>query len=290
MAPIVLFVSGPRRAGKSTVIQQIIRACELSSPHYLRLTSARGDKRQPAAAVTPQDECGVASAQWIEYDEDRVFEILPAVLGKIHVDDREALVIIEADADPTLRSAYPYDYRVFVMPAPRRTTEVFRTRTQATEAFHAALNDTAVFAREIYGLADDGDRFDDGASEKRSALTATQLRGLMNSPLGDELATRILLQPTHHGLLESDIVVVNTAVGGTSEVVDQCVRRLERVLDHVRPPAGQRSPLYSCDPADPHDPLRTKLLERIAELLDPKRAPSETNGPASPRRKVARWR
>ena len=264
----VLFVSGPRRSGKSSIIQQIIRLCHLRSPHYLRLTSVRGDKRQPATTTAPRDDCGVASARWIHYDEDRVFEILPDVLGPIHNADRGSLVIIEADSDPNLRSAYPYDRRVFVMPAPRRTTEVFRTHTQATKAFQATMNDTAVFAREIFGLADDRHKFDDGASEKRSALTATQLRGLMNSPLGDELATRILLQPTHHGLLESDVLVVNTAVGGTSAVAAQCINRLERVLAHVRPPQGQRQTLYSCDPDDLDDPVCLALFRRVAELLE----------------------
>jgi len=189
-------------------------------------------------------------------------------LGKIYGQDRHGLVIIEADADPILRNAYPYDFRLFVMPAPQRMNEVFRSGEEAKKAFHATLNDTATFAREIYGLAEEGDRFDDHASEQRAELTGKQLLGLMNSPLGDELATRILLQPSHHGLLESDILLVNTAVGGTTDVVDRCVRRLENVLTRVRTPTGRTQVLFSCDPADPDDPLRTQLFSRLSDLLD----------------------
>lgn len=267
MALTVLFVSGPRRSGKSTVIQQVIAACKIRSPHYLRLTSSTGDKRQPATTATPRDDCGVASAQWIQYDQERIFELLPEVLGRIHGADGRGVVIIEADAEPILRNAYPYDYRVFVMRAPRRVTEVFRTKSEANKAFHASLNDTAVFAREIYGLADDGKEFDDQASEDRSALTAAQLRGLLSSPLGDELATRILLQPTHHGLLESDIPIVNMAVGGTSAVATRCIHQLERVLAHLRPSAGEGRMLYPCNPLEPEDPLRAKFLSQVSQFL-----------------------
>ena len=268
MAISVLFVSGPRRAGKSTVIQQVIETCEARSPHYLRLASRNGDKHQPADTPQPLANCGVASAKWISYDEDRVYEFLPTALGEIQHRDGCGLVIIEGDSDPLLRHAYPYDWRVFVMPAPERMSDVFRSAAQAAEAFSAALNDTAAFAGEIYGLVEEnGDDFDLGEHDSRTSLTASQVRGLMNTPLGHELATRILLQPSHHGLLDSDILIVNTAVGGTSAVVDGCVRRLEKVLDHLSGPMQSRRLLFACDPADPEDPLRAKLFSRLATLI-----------------------
>jgi len=269
MALSVLFVSGPRRAGKSTVIQQIIGTCEARSPHYLRLASRGGDKHQPACTPHPSSDCGVASARWITYDEDRVFEFLPTALSEIHRRDRRGLVIIEGDADPLLRHAYPYDWRVFVMPSPQRMSDVFRSPHEAAEAFSAALNDTAAFAGEIYGLVEkEGDTFDLGVHDTRSALTASQVRGLMNTPLGHELATRILLQPSHHGLLDSDILIVNTAVGGASAVLDGCVRRLEKVLDHLGGVTRDRRLLFACDPCDSEDPLRGKLFDRLTEKLE----------------------
>lgn len=268
MALSVLFVSGPRRAGKSCVIQQVIETCESRSPHYLRLASRDGDKQQPVSAPKPTADCGVASAKWITYHEDRVYEFLPAALGEIQRRDSGGLVIIEGDSDPLLRHAYPYDWRVFVMPAPQRMSDVFRSAHEAAEAFTAALNDTAAFAGEIYGLVEkNGDDFDQGEHDSRSDLTAAQVRGLMNTPLGHELATRILLQPSHHGLLDSDILIVNTAVGGASPVLDGCVRRLEKVLDHLRGATHRRRLLFACDPCDPEDPLREKLFNRLADLM-----------------------
>lgn len=271
MALTVLFVSGPRRCGKSAVIQQIIHDCCDKAPHYLRVASLSGDKRPPCEAKAPAgNDCGVASAQWINYDEDRVFEFLPAALTKIHAKDRKGCVIIEADADPILRHAYPYDFRIFVMPAPHRPSEVFRTTTQAAEAFKHTLNDTAAFVGEIYGLVESKselDKVDCDASEHRTSLTAAQLRGLMNTPLGDEIATRLLLQPSYHGLIESDVVMVNTAVGGMTPVVDECVRRLERVLDHVRRDVGRKRLMLWFDPADDNDPLRTKFFAKLCAML-----------------------
>ncbi len=209
----------------------------------------------------------MASAQWVAYEEDRVFEFLPDILHDIHRADRKAVVIIEADSDPLLRQAYPYDHRVFVIPSPTRRTDVFRTGVEAAEAFRNAMEDTAVFVGEIYGLVEDGDEFDIGVHESRPALTASQLRGLMSSPLGDELATRILLQPSHHGLLESDVLVVNTGIGGVTEVLDEAVTRLEKVLRHVHCVDGRRQVLYACDPCDPRDPLREQLVRRMCSML-----------------------
>jgi hypothetical protein len=277
MALVVLFVSGPRRSGKSALIEQVIRCCASRRPHYLRLAAVKGDK-QPLERPVSQAECGVASARWVRYDKGRAFELLPHVLGQIHAVDRRGLVIIEADAEPDLRSAYPYDRRIFLMPSPRRIYEVFRTKSQATEAFRAVLNDTAAFAQNIFGLIDDKE-MDDGASEKRSELTAQELRGLIRSPLGDELATRILLQPTHHGLLEADVVVVNTATSDTPDVAAECLRRLKAVLHHLPAPTGRRPHLCACDPANPKDPKCRKLYATIAELLE---CVDEDNVPESP--------
>lgn len=269
MALTVVFVSGPRRSGKSTVIQQIISDCSVQTPHYLRIALKTGDKRQPVAMKPPEKDCGVASAQWIGYDEDRAYEFLPTVLDGIHRRDRHAMVILEADADPILRHAFPYDTRIFVMPAPQRSTEVFRTKAQATEAFQDVLDDTAVFAKQIYGMVDNGDDSDSDGEVKlrRPPLTSAQVRGLMNSPLGDELATRILLQPSHHGLLECDVLIVNSAIGGNSSVADSCVQRLERVLSHLRGPEGRHHVMFSCDIMDRENPRRRELFERLGEML-----------------------
>ena len=268
MGLTVTFVSGPRRSGKSTIIQMMLDELYRKPPHYLRLAEIDGDKRQPPPSVKPVANCGVHSARWLNYDQDRVFEVLPEALTRIHQQDRYGSVLIEADADPHLRNVYPYDHRVFVMRAPVALNEVFRSVRQAAEALEGVLDDTAAFAREIYGMLDDGP-FDetDSEHEVRPEFTLRQMRGFLNSPLGEELATRIQFQPAYHGLVESDAVVINTGVGGTSEVVDECVHRLERLLARLRGSSARRNVIFCCDPLDSRDPLRAKVLKRLTELV-----------------------
>jgi hypothetical protein len=265
MGLIVTFVSGPRHAGKSTVIEALLTDLYKAPPHYLRLAQIDGDKKPPPRAASPPKQCGVGSARWLNYDRDLIFEVLPEALTRIHRQDRYGRVIIEADADPHLRHAYPYDRRIFVMPAPRSLREVFRSVREAATALQEVLDDTASFAREIYGMLD-GDSADDEGHEQRPEFTVRQLRGFLNSPLGDELATRIQFQPSYHGLVESDLVLINIGVGGTSSVVDECVRRIERVLARLRGQSARKQVVFCCDPVDPQDPLRKKLIKALKNL------------------------
>ncbi len=268
MGLTVTFVSGPRRSGKSTIIQMMLDELYGKPPHYLRLAAADGDKRQPPPNAKPATKCGVHTARWLNYDQDHVFEVLPEALTSIHQQDRQGSVLIEADADPHLRNVYPYDRRVFVMRAPVTLSEVFRSVRQAAAALEGVLDDTASFAHEIYGMLDDtafGDA--DSQHEDRPEFTLRQMQGFLNSPLGEELATRIQFQPAYHGLVESDAVIINTGVGGTSEVVDECVKRLERLLARVRGPSARKDVIFCCDPLDSSDPLRAKVLERLKNLV-----------------------
>ena len=265
MGLTVTFVSGPRHAGKSTVIEALLGDLYKRPPHYLRLAQIDGDKKPPPPAAGPLRQCGVGSARWLGYDQDLIFEVLPEALTRIHKQDRYGAVIIEADADPHLRHAYPYDRRIFVMPAPRSLHEVFRSVREAATALHEVLDDTASFAREIYGMIDSS-LTDDDRHEDRPAFTVRQLRGFLNSPLGDELATRIQFQPAYHGLVESDVVLINTGVGGMSSVVDESVRRLERLLARLRGRSARKNVLFCCDPVDPQDPMRKKLIKTLKAL------------------------
>ncbi|MCH7813085.1 MAG: hypothetical protein IID40_03600, partial [Planctomycetes bacterium] len=223
----------------------------------------------PPPKLRPAGRCGVRSAHWLNYAEDLIFEVLPETLTRIYKSDRHGSVLIEADADPHLRHVYPYDRRIFIMPAPEALTDVFRTVDEAADALKNVLDDTATFAREIYGMldSDESNLADDGEHEDRPAFTIRQMRGFLNSPLGDELATRIQFQPAYHGLVESDVVLINTGVGGTSPVVDECVHRLERLLARLHGASSRKNVLFCCDPVDRKDPLRKKLLKALKNLL-----------------------
>lgn len=262
----VTFVSGPRCSGKSTLIRRMIDRLYSAKPHYLRLVAADSDKRPPKPTGKPIAECGVASARWVDYDAEHVFEVLPDALTAIHRRDRFGSVIIEADADPNLRHAYPYDYRVFIMPTPATVTEVFRDPARAAEELKRVLDDTAAFASEIYGLFSTNGQDEVDPSEERADMTDSQMRGFLYSPMGDELATRIQLRQPYHGLVESDVIVVNPGVGASGPESTECVRRIEKLLKRISGVTERHNKLFLCDPLDPDTRTCKKLLKALKPM------------------------
>lgn len=259
----VLFISGPRQCGKSRIIQTMLEHVWRIKPNYLRLTSKAESSNTTQAIPEPLRD-KVTTAQWLVYQPDRIFECLPEILSSIHKSDRYGSVAIEADADPDLRCAYPYDHRIFVMPMPRTIHEVFRDPGRAAEELHRVLDDTHAFASEIFGLF--APRDDSDPSEPRPELSAIQMRGFLNTPLGDELATRIQLKQPYHGLVESDVIVVNSRVGQRTCETDECLRRIRQLLDRLRYGRSKPCDLFECDPADPADGVTKKLLQTLRPM------------------------
>jgi len=261
----VTFVSGPRSSGKSTIIRAMIDRIWDAEPHYIRLVASGSGKVAPKVAPDRIPPCAVATAKWLEYSGDNVFEILPDALTKIYKNDRFGSVVLEADADPALRHAYPYDHRLFVMPLPARVNSVFREPRRAAEEFHRVLDDTAAFASEIFGLFKESEQEDVDPSEDRPDLTGTQMRGFLDSPLGDELATRIQLKQPYHGLVESDVILVNAGAGESGPQTAECLRRIERLLERVRGGSGRRGEMFLCDPRNRNG----KVVKRLFAALEP---------------------
>lgn len=245
----------------SSIVQEVCR----TPPHYIRLAPREGTKKAPRqpSKLQKNESPGVASATWLNYPSDRVYEVLPEALTLIHKKDRNGCVILEADTDPNLRHAYPYDCNIFVMAAPRSINDVFRNAEQAHKALQSVLDDTACFAREIYGMFADEDPAPSPAPKNRKSMSDSQIIHLLHTPLGQELATRIRLQPDYHGLIESDVVVVNTARGVIGPTVDEVVGRLEKLVARARPEATRRPAIFCCDPGEAEDPRRRKLLESL---------------------------
>jgi hypothetical protein len=266
MGLCVTFVSGVRRSGKSAVIRAMIDRLWRRPPHYLRLAKRDSDKRPPKPTAQQPEDCGVASARWIAYDDEHIFEILPDALTTIYKRDRFGSVVIEADADPTLRCAYPYDHRVFVMPLPDGVEQVFRTPPRAAQELQRVLDDTASFASEIFGLFREPEADYADPAEDRGEASAAQMRAFLYSPLGDELATRIQLQPAYHGLVESDVIVVNNQVGRNGPETPECLRRVERLLDRIRGATSRRGQLFICDPCDLGNRDARKLLKALKPM------------------------
>lgn len=254
----VMFVSGPRKSGKSSVIRAMIDRLWRIEPHYIRLVEKNGPKPPVVMPEKVPEGCGVASADCIEYEPRHVFEVIPDALAAIHRRDRFGAVIIEADGDAHLRSAYPYDHRVFVMPAPATVREVFRSPKAAAAELERILADTASFASGIFGLLRDEDCDDTAFRFRPAPLDGPEMARLLHTPLGDEIATRIALQPGYHGLVESEIILMN-AVVSNGHVSQDCIQRIERLMERLVKYNQNGCQLFRCDPIGGRD-QESKLL------------------------------
>lgn len=283
-----LMISGPPDGGKSTLARLITTHVMKERPvHYLRLRQAADGHTNVVLPLErlepPLLGSRMRSAHEVTYTSERAFETVPDGLREVRTLDRFGFTIIEADGDPALRHAYPYDFRVFVMPPPSELTEVFREPEAAARALHQVMQDTAAFASEIFGLFE-GAGLDDstGVFYYRSPASApseenleqldireSQVNQFLDSPLGAEIASRIQLEPDYHGLVESDVVVVNTGINNRSRVLDECVQRIEKLLARVRHDTRRHSVLYWGDITDMQDPTHGRLLRRLRDLFWP---------------------
>lgn len=259
----VTFISGPRSSGKSRTIRTMLERLWKARPHYLRLTTTTAEKAHLAPTIPDEITAATASAQSLPCSVDRIFETLPELLSRIHKADRYGSVVIEADTNPDLRCAYPYDHRVFVMPMPGAIHEVFREKGRAAEELRRVLDDTAYFASEVFGLFAPRD---EEPSERRPEPSAKHMRAFLNSPLGDELATRIQLQQPFHGLVESEVIIVNSQTGMRTGETDECLGRVEQLLERIRQVSGRNSELFVCDPGDPADATTTQMLQSLRPM------------------------
>lgn len=275
----VIFLCGPSGAGKSKVAGLIARNVLPRPPHYIRLHPAAPNGASSLHLADEGTFEGMASIQCVTYTSDRVFEILPEVLRNVRKQQRFATVLIEADADPCLRHAYPYDHRIFVMAAPDDIYHVFRRPAEASASLREVMQDTSAFASEIFGLFEDaawGDeegvrhskrvRTDEGVEEQLE-VSEQQVRRFLGSPLGAEIASRIQLQPEYHAMIESDVVLINTAVGSAASLVEECVKRIETLMGRIRNQAARDNALYCCDPLSTDDPRREHLLAHLKNVL-----------------------
>ncbi len=274
----VILVAGPRSSGKSALVRMIAPQLCPQPPHYLRLVSMNGAPRM--TLLGDLKSANLATWKRVNYNEEQLFDFLPQCLEEIAETHSSPIVLLEADTDPSLRYAYPYDYRIFVMPKPRQMGDVFRTPAQAAEAIREVMNDTAAFASEIYGLfdsnADAGDstahvevlKDRAGVAEERVTVTPVQMKRFMRSPLGMEIASRIQLQPDYHGLVDSDLILVNTAVGGQSDMFESCMKQLRNFLSRLVAGRITKPMLFWCNPLDFADPVQYQLLKRIQIMLE----------------------
>ena len=63
----------------------------------------------------------------------------------------------------------------------------------------------------------------------------------------------------------SDVIIVNTGTGRHDTEPDDCLCRVERLLDRVKGLSGRKSELCKCDPRD----LNGKSSRRLCDILKP---------------------
>ena len=283
MPVTTLFVSGPPGAGKTTLIEALASSVLADDPpHHVRFVLD-----ETCEGVTVRSDGKVSGSllrgRWqVPYTADLAFEILPEAIHRIRNRTKYVTMLLEADIDHSLRYAFSYSHRIFVMPGPSRVREVFRTSHEAAAALREVMDDTAAFASEIFGLFSsesmddqDGIKFAEipmpGGREERVEISGSQVRRFLNSPLGAEIASRIQLQPDYHSLAESDVVMINAGMGGDDDAIEECVKRLGSLFGRLRQGTGRHRDLFACDPADPKDPRTKKLKSRIGDLLNTSR-------------------
>ncbi|MCH8854363.1 MAG: hypothetical protein IID41_17180, partial [Planctomycetes bacterium] len=66
---------------------------------------------------------------------------------------------------------------------------------------------------------------------------------------------------------ESDVIIVNMAVGGTTSIVDQCIRQIQTLISRLEEGRLTKPVLFNCDPLDPADPLQQQMLAKLREIL-----------------------
>lgn len=246
----ISLITGPRRSGKSSTIRAMIdHLCEVP-PHYLRLTRIGSGKKPPSNGC--KSSCatlGLASARWLNYDDDSIFDVTPSVLARIERENPLGSVLIEADADPLVHCACSYHHRVFVMSLPTQIHDVFRTPEEAAHALHASLNDTTSFGSEMFGipLLNGSWHEEDELSSAHADLSDTQWNGFFKNPLGREMAMRVQLQPAFQALLDSDVIIVNAGVGRRTNETLHCIKRLDDLIDRLRGLTHRRICRFLCD-------------------------------------------
>ena len=278
MALHTLLIHGPAEVEKHLVACLLAEGVVEGVPHLLSLQAARDGYTNAVIPLETWDRPGDprqwASVHRVMYTPDRVFETLPDGLRAVQELDRNAFVVLEANADPSLRHAYPFDYCLFVMSEPANIYDVFREPQAAARALQEVMQDTAAFASEIFGLFDDADPAGCEPGDSRAGrphhppMSETQMGRFVGSPLGAEIASRIQLLPAYQGLVEADAVLIHTRSGRHGVMAD-CLARIEKLLRRIRHDARHRSVLYWGDLADQHDPTRAQLARRLRALLAP---------------------
>lgn len=214
----------------------------------------------------------MASTAHCSLNTNLVFEEVSEVLKAVAAADENAMIFVETDALPCFRHAYPYHAKVFLMTTPVSLGNIFRTPTETAGAIDKAMNDTAEFAAQIFGLEQSSHDSAvlpavDPGERKAYFGSAQSVEEFLASDVGTEITSRMQLQPEYHSIIESDVVLLNEALGRNGDLTEQCAQRIETLLENLRLRLDRQPWFAVCDPADERDSLAQRALQKIEALL-----------------------
>lgn len=281
-----ILIVGPPASGKRAFSNSLARKLTLENPpKVLRLHRRPGTADTAVRRAGNRDSCGNLETFSVDYCPERVFEELPVALKTVRGRQKQCTTFVLGNPDASLRYAYEYAARIFLVPPTLSMADVFRPPNEAAVALQEVMQDTAAFASEIFGLFEHGLLGAEDAAtktiilgrdrglEEHVSLRPDDVRRFLATPLGVEIASRIQLQPVYHGLAESDLIIVNAGESADTPEADKALRSLEMFLARIAEATARPRPLYACDLSDNDDPIMPVVLSALSPLLRPPTEP-----------------
>ena len=268
MPPIILHISGPPASGKTTLAELLAARERETNPDYIRFDL--GSDTAPRTLQIAGSLSDMASIAHQTVHSELLFEEIADALKIIAANSDGDTIFVETNAQPCFRHAYPYDVKVFVMLPPPTLGVIFRSESETAEAIQRAMDDTAEFASELFGMGagpQDSATMPTVKPPDAKAQPAQSIEDFLRSDVGTEIAARMQLQPEYHAIMDSDVILLNVGLSHDEAVTARCAKRLDALLETVRQRLGRQNWFGACNPCDGDDPRCRRGLERIEALL-----------------------
>ena len=271
--PTILHISGPPASGKTTLAELLAARAQGTKPDYLRFDL--GTDTAPRTLRIADSLSDMASVTHQTVQSELVFEEIADALKTITANSDGKTIFVETNAQPCFRHAYPYHVKVFVMLPPPTLGVIFRSEAETAEAIQRAMDDTAEFASELFGMGagpQDSTMLPNVKLPDARSQPAQSVEEFLNSDVGTEIAARMQLQPEYHAIMDSDVILLNVGLCHDEAVTARCARRIDALLETLRQRLGRQHWFVACNPFDGDDPRCRRGLERIELLMNTAKA------------------
>ncbi len=268
MSKTILHISGPPASGKTALANALATRRPANRSTLVRFDLPNENGTPPLRIARSFD----TFANSLRYcvNPDLVFEQVSDALRSIEAPFPDDLLLVETNAEPCFRHAYPYDIKIFVFSPPDSMDAIFRTPSETVGAIERAMHDTAEFAAEMFGL--ERSPFDSAAlpsihSDDRRVTATQTTEEFLDSDVGTEIASRLHLRPRYHAVIDSDVILLNTPADRDAAIAAECAEKIETLLDPLRQRLDRDSWFAACDLHDPQNTQTRRALDHIDSLL-----------------------